>query len=144
MKTVNASLAGEISMASREQAQGIEQINKAVNEMDKVVQQNAANAEETASASEEMNAQTSQIKDFVVELKSLVEGSKGTGSAAGNHEAPGKKKSAENPVRIVAVPEKKISGHAPMANRKGLNQIRARETRPEKLIPFDDGEITDF
>lgn len=41
-------LVGEIAAASTEQAQGIEQINKAVAEMDKVIQQNAANAEELA------------------------------------------------------------------------------------------------
>src|SRR5512140_2025943 len=44
-------LIGEITAASGEQAQGIEQISKAVSEMDKVVQVNAANAEESASAS---------------------------------------------------------------------------------------------
>jgi hypothetical protein len=37
--------------------QEIEQINKAVAEMDNVVQKNAANAEESAAASEEINAQ---------------------------------------------------------------------------------------
>jgi len=42
-------LIGEITAASDEQAQGIEQINKAVAEMDKVTQQNAAAAEELAS-----------------------------------------------------------------------------------------------
>jgi len=42
---------------------GIDQINKAVAEMDKVTQQTAANAEESASASEEMNAQAEQMKD---------------------------------------------------------------------------------
>src|SRR5512140_2827122 len=44
-------LISEMAAASNEQAQGIEQINKAVSEMDKVVQVNAANAEESASAS---------------------------------------------------------------------------------------------
>jgi methyl-accepting chemotaxis protein len=43
----------EISAASNEQAQGIGQINTAVTELDKVIQQNAANAEESASAAEE-------------------------------------------------------------------------------------------
>ncbi len=43
-------LIGEISAASKEQAQGIEQINIAVVEMDKVTQQNAAGAEELASS----------------------------------------------------------------------------------------------
>jgi len=41
-------LVEEISAASNEQAQGIEQINKAVSEMDKVTQQNAAGAEQLA------------------------------------------------------------------------------------------------
>ncbi|HKL22228.1 MAG TPA: methyl-accepting chemotaxis protein, partial [Tichowtungia sp.] len=39
-------LVAEIAAASSEQADGIEQVNKAVTEMDKVTQQNAANAEE--------------------------------------------------------------------------------------------------
>jgi methyl-accepting chemotaxis protein len=39
-------LVSEIAAASDEQAQGIEQINRAVSEMDKVVQQVAANAED--------------------------------------------------------------------------------------------------
>ena len=42
------SLVREIAAASDEQAQGIEQINQAVTQMDKVVQQNAANAEQSA------------------------------------------------------------------------------------------------
>jgi len=37
-------IVSEIAAASNEQAEGIEQVNKAVIEMDKVVQQNAANA----------------------------------------------------------------------------------------------------
>lgn len=72
-------LVGEISAASDEQAQGVNQINKAVAEMDKVVQQNAANAEESASASEEMNAQAEQMKEFVRDLVMLVRGSNGNG-----------------------------------------------------------------
>jgi methyl-accepting chemotaxis protein len=43
-------LVGDIATASNEQSQGIEQINKAVAEMDKVVQQNAATAAELASS----------------------------------------------------------------------------------------------
>ncbi len=68
---------GEIAAASREQAQGIAQVNKAVSEMDKVTQNNAAGAEESASASEEMNAQAEQMREFVIELNALVEGEAG-------------------------------------------------------------------
>lgn len=68
-------LVGEIAAASHEQAQGIEQVNKAIGEMDKVVQRNAANAEESAAASEEMNAQAEQMKEYVWQLVTLVGGS---------------------------------------------------------------------
>ena len=67
-------LVSEIAAASSEQAQGIEQINKAVAEMDKVTQQTAANAEEAASASEEMNGQAARMKDSVDELITLIGG----------------------------------------------------------------------
>jgi len=67
-------LVGEIAAASSEQAGGIEQINKAVGEMDKVVQHNAADAEETAAAAEEMDAQAGRMKELVGNLKRLVTG----------------------------------------------------------------------
>ncbi|MGC8811539.1 MAG: methyl-accepting chemotaxis protein, partial [bacterium] len=74
-----AELMAEITAASQEQAQGIEQINKAVAEMDKVVQRNAASAEESASAAEEMNTQAETMKGFVEELMALVGGKNGNG-----------------------------------------------------------------
>jgi methyl-accepting chemotaxis protein len=46
-----AELVREISAASREQSAGIEQVTKAVMELDRVIQSNAASSEETASAS---------------------------------------------------------------------------------------------
>jgi methyl-accepting chemotaxis protein len=67
-------IVGEIAEASQEQSQGINQINKAVAEMDKVVQQNAANSEESARAAEEMNSQANYMKDVVGDLSSLVGG----------------------------------------------------------------------
>lgn len=64
----------EISQASKEQSSGIDQVNIAISEMDKVVQQNAAVAEETASAAEEMSAQAGQLKSYVTDLVQLVTG----------------------------------------------------------------------
>ena len=72
------SLIGEISEASRDQANGIEQVNIAVAEMDKVIQQNAASAEESASASEELHAQSEGMLDFVHELTVLLRGENNT------------------------------------------------------------------
>jgi methyl-accepting chemotaxis protein len=65
-------LIGEIAAASREQATGIDQVNQAVNQMDKVTQTNAANAEESAAASQELSAQAEQLRSCVVELSALV------------------------------------------------------------------------
>jgi methyl-accepting chemotaxis protein len=67
-------LVAEMAAASQEQAQGISQINIAVSEMDKVVQKNAANAEESASASEEMSAQAERLKAYVGELLAVIGG----------------------------------------------------------------------
>jgi methyl-accepting chemotaxis protein len=73
-------LVGEIAAASSEQAQGIDQVNTAVAQMDKVTQQNAANAEESASASEELSAQAEQMNSIVAELVNLVGGNSGKGT----------------------------------------------------------------
>jgi methyl-accepting chemotaxis protein len=66
------SLVSEIATASQEQDKGIGQLTTAVQQMDKVTQANASNAEETASASEELNAHADSLKETVVELVSLV------------------------------------------------------------------------
>ena len=65
-------LLAEITAASTEQSQGIEQINLAVADMDKVVQQNAANAEESASASEQIFSHAKDMKTALKELMVLI------------------------------------------------------------------------
>jgi uncharacterized phage infection (PIP) family protein YhgE len=66
-----------IAQASEEQAQGVDQVNTAVSQMDKVTQQNAAGAEESASAAEELSAQSATTKGLVDELVVLVRGNEG-------------------------------------------------------------------
>jgi methyl-accepting chemotaxis protein len=67
-------IVGEIARASHEQNQGITQISSAMNQMDKVTQSNAGNAEETAAAAEELNAQSNSMKETVRGLRELVAG----------------------------------------------------------------------
>jgi len=69
-------LVAEIAAASGEQSKGIDQIHAAIMGMDKVVQGNAANAEENAAASEELNSQAESMKGHVFELVALVDGKK--------------------------------------------------------------------
>jgi TolA-binding protein len=67
-------LVGEIATASKEQTQGVNQINTAVSQMDKVTQQNAANAEESSSASQELNQQARTLQGIIEELSGVVGG----------------------------------------------------------------------
>jgi len=69
-------LVTEVASASREQTNGITQINSAVGQMDKVTQSNAASAEESAAAAEELNAQAAVMKQAVSELLELLGGAR--------------------------------------------------------------------
>ena len=55
----------EIGRASGEQSLGVDQTTRALDEIDKVTQLNAANAEESAAASEQLNAQAHALKNLV-------------------------------------------------------------------------------
>ena len=115
----------EISEASREQSNGIGQVNTAVTEMDTVVQQNASNAEESASASEEMNAQAEQLREYVGELVTIV-----TGHTRGHSAMPASGHPAQRRIQPVAAPPR-----ARLAAR-----ARAKEVSPDQLIPLDGGD----
>jgi methyl-accepting chemotaxis protein len=77
-----------ITKASEEQAQGVDQVNTAVSQMDKVTQQNASGAEESASAAEELSAQANTVKSVVNELAALVGGTRTTDSVRTTIQAP--------------------------------------------------------
>jgi methyl-accepting chemotaxis protein len=67
-------LVDEINLGSVEQTRGIDQINRAIIQMEQVTQSNAANAEESAAAAEQLNAQAEAMKDVVGSLQSMVNG----------------------------------------------------------------------
>lgn len=66
-------LVDEVNLGSQEQARGIEQISKAIAQMDQVTQNTAASAEQSASASQELSAQAEAMKHAVRKLSQLVE-----------------------------------------------------------------------
>ena len=139
-------LVGEISAASGEQAQGIEQIRKAVTEMENVVQRNAGNAEESASASEEMSAQAGQMKRFVAELVTMVGGANGhstIGGATALRKKAVSKKVAKLP-KMIAAYERKANGRHKAGNGKAPVPHCKHSSTPEQVIPFDDAEVSDF
>jgi len=58
-------IVAEISPASQEQSEGIEQVNLAITQMDEVTQQNAALVEEAAAAAQSMQEQAAKLSDVV-------------------------------------------------------------------------------
>jgi methyl-accepting chemotaxis protein len=60
---------GEISAASTGQSDGIEQVNKAVAELDQMTQQNAALVEESAAAAESLREQAQRLAQVVSTFK---------------------------------------------------------------------------
>jgi methyl-accepting chemotaxis protein len=67
-------LVAQVSVASSEQRQGIDELNKAVSEIEKVTQVNAASAEQGANMAQELNSQAGIMKESLGELVALVEG----------------------------------------------------------------------
>ncbi len=67
-------LVDEVNLGSQQQAQGIDQIGKAISQMEQVTQSTAASAEESASAAEQLNAQSVALKNIVEQLTVMVGG----------------------------------------------------------------------
>lgn len=65
----------EISTASEEQATGIDQVNRAVSEIDGITQHNAAAAEQSAAAASQLTGQASSMEDMVMNLAVMVNNS---------------------------------------------------------------------
>ncbi len=80
-------LINEIASATNEQALGVDQVNTAIAQMDKVTQQNAANAEETASVTKGLAEQADDLNGLVEQLAVLINGNKnGNGHNGGRHD----------------------------------------------------------
>jgi methyl-accepting chemotaxis protein len=126
----------EIAAASSEQATGIEQINKAVSEIDKVIQTNAAGSEENVEAAREMSEQAEKMSHYVATLTAIVTGSD---AMAG--------------IQVGATPAASDPGHARQAAprldrshkiRRVPRPKNIREVSPEQILPLDNDDFKDF
>ena len=123
-------LVAEIAAASTEQAQGIEHASTAVAQMDKVTQQNAANAEESASAAEEMNTEAVQMNSIVDHLVELVEGSL--------------KKNAGGVSQPIIAEVNKPDLARPSAPDKHRPSVSNPAAAHAELIPLGDADLDEF
>ena len=146
----NVSIAGkigeivdEIAVASGEQAQGIEQISKAVAEMDKVVQDTAASAEESAGAAGEMGGQAQRMQDYVGELTTVVGGTGSHGDLGSQGHVAAESITGETsplPVSVNRGSEKKNA----LPREKAFISAKPIKRRPEKLIPLEEESFQNF
>ena len=66
------SLVDEVNSGSQEQARGMEQISRAVMQMEQVTQRTAASAEESASAGADLNGHANALRALVHEMREMV------------------------------------------------------------------------
>ncbi len=123
-------MVSEITAASEEQARGIEQINSAVSDMDRIVQQSAASAEQGSSASEELAAQAQELGGLVGRFQ----------LEDGMYDSSNSSQSASMMPGLI---------------RPQMSQQRSRQSLPARgsgssrqndrhMIPFDDGDDQEF
>ena len=135
-------LVAEITAASKEQSQGIDQINKAMGEMDKATQTAAANSEESASASEELNAQAEEMKRVVHELSALVGGTAKSGAITAQTHNVGDRSTGGHANRIIGK-AKQIAAHQEMHGTSATPQTQGAQ-KADDTIPMNDEEFTNF
>lgn len=131
-----AELVGEISAASSEQSQGIDQINTATGEMDRITQQVAANAEESAAAAEELSAQAESLKGGIRDLGLLV-GGRGQGDSSKGKS----KRIADAKAQPALLPRPQ---HKPVSKPAPQTLSASKGSRPEDVIPLGDDDFEDF
>ncbi len=131
-------LIAEIAAASQEQSQGIDQVNTAVAQMDKVTQQNAANSEESASAAEELSSQAEELQKMVaqftlsnVEQTSSVPIKIHHDSAVPIHQIPKLDRKPE---------QRKSNGNGHGGNGKSLAHFASKAINAKNPIPLTENE----
>ena len=131
-------IVSEIAVASQEQSRGIEQVNTAVAEMDKVVQTAASNAEESSSAAEELASQSEELSSLVQRFELDRENRANRRRTPVTREATPARRPALHPQSVppprrgalVAARAKKPNG-APQHTRKTAEELIPLENDPE-------------
>ncbi len=144
-------LVGEITAASGEQADGVNQISQAITEIDKVTQRNAATSEESASAASELQGMAEEMMSYVVDLAALV--GKQVEAVKRGTATPARRSRpvvAPVPVPVPARPRALPAAPAKPAATVGKPEKAEKSERvgkpekPEDVIPFDEEEFEDF
>ena len=128
----------EIANSSREQASGIEQVNKAITMMDDVTQQNAALVEEASAAAQALTEQASSLTQLIARYRVGESAQTGEGAVQG---AP---RTAARPATPAAAPAvERRAPNRPMTGRK--RPVAASiVAMPARAAAGDDEQWKDF
>ncbi len=128
-------IVNEIAVASQEQSRGIEQVNTAVAEMDKVVQTAASNAEESSSAAEELASQSEELAGLIQRFE--------LDRTARSARRQSVRRAAQHAASVP--PPRRGAPHANRAKKTNGSNGNGRAPTPEELIPLEsDPEFQDF
>jgi methyl-accepting chemotaxis protein len=119
----------EITTATKEQAEGITQINVVMNNMENQVQGLASSSEETASTAQELSSQANELDRAIDVLSAMVEGKRAHHKASSDFEAEDDDSFKELPF------DSKYEKY----NMRGKHQS-GKELTGKTAIPFDEDE----
>lgn len=130
-------MATDISTASAEQATGVGEITKAMNQLDQVTQQNAASSEEAASAATELSAQAEALTTLVSDLLSIVNGTSGAGAPAS---AAFSLDAASKTAKVLPIKRRASATKKPVASTGSVRKVAGESQAPR----FDDSRFDDI
>jgi methyl-accepting chemotaxis protein len=129
-KTSN--LIGEISISTKEQSEGMNQIATAMGSIDQVTQQNAATSEEAAAAAEQLNAQAVSMQEMVAEIAAMV----------GYEVERQRQKHAHHAMRQPHhAPE---HHHAPASAKRAKSTVKHEHSDADDVFPLDEEDLKEF
>ncbi len=146
-------LVDEVSHGGMEQARGIDQISRALVQMEHTTQQAAANAEESASASQQLRAQAASMESIILSLETLITGRQTqTGSHAGQLRPAVPAKPAIVPVSARSQKDnllslqKAVGTNRPLPSRSATPEpaVAAAAVADRSAFPLDDSEFREF
>jgi len=125
-----AELVEEINVSSSEQADGIQQVTKAVQQLDHVIQQSASISEEMASTSEELTAQAEQLREasafFKIDSRGI----------------------AASPQRVQQAPKQSVKNDRPQPQNISApvsrNQFEFDDSNSGVMLDMNDDDDSDF
>ena len=128
-------LIGEVAMSSREQTEGLTQLNSAMGQIDQVTQQVAANSEEAAAASEELNAQAVAALEAVAALAKIV------GINVDSHHSHSAPKSVSKQSSPIKKEIRQVS-HRPVVAAKAKPAQGRKDA--DEIFPLDESDLKEF